>query len=145
MLHGEKATGQVLLLNSRSGPAEEVLPDAGSPRSSSDIELAIRYGPRHDYPSKYGKFAYSTHFPFNVAPIPGSYAPDAMLALSPDGQVFGHRGVTLDSGAAPGMIWCEFVEKVAGQISPHPRRSIAKQGSSNPPVLHRAGFSRSGF
>jgi hypothetical protein len=114
VLHGEKATGQVLLLNSRSGPAEEVLPDAGSSRSSSEIELAVRYGPRHDYPSKYGKLAYSTHFPFNVAPIPGSYAPDAMLALSPDGQVFGHRGATLKSGAAPGMMWCEFIEQVGG-------------------------------
>jgi hypothetical protein len=115
VLHGDKTSGQVLLLNSRSGPAEEILPDAGSSRISSEIELAVRYGPRHDYPSKYGKLAYSSHFPFNVAPIPGSYGPDAMLALSPDGQVFGHRSVTLKSGAAPGMIWSEFSENIAGE------------------------------
>jgi hypothetical protein len=123
VLHGDKATGQVLLLNSRSGPAEETLPDAGSGSNSSEIELAVRYGPRHDYPSKYGKLTYSTHFPFNVAPIPGSYAPDAMLALSPDGQVFGHRTVTLKSGTAPGMMWSEFIENIAGE-SQHIRAAV---------------------
>jgi hypothetical protein len=115
VLSGRRSTGQVFLLNSRSGQADEILPDAGSSTPSSQAELAIRYGPRHDYPSKYGKLAYSTHFPFNVAPVPGSYAPDAMLALSQDGRQFGHRSATTRSGAAPGAMWSEFYEKVAGQ------------------------------
>jgi hypothetical protein len=34
----------------------------------------------------YGKLAYSTHFPFNVAPAAGSYTLDAMLALTQDGR-----------------------------------------------------------
>jgi hypothetical protein len=115
VLRGLRSTGQVLLLNSRSGQPDEVVPDAGINRNQNEAELTIRYGPRHDYPSKYGKLTYSTHFPFNLAPIPGSYTPDAMLALSQDGQVFGHRGTTNRGGAAPGMMWCEFSEKVAGQ------------------------------
>jgi hypothetical protein len=96
VLRGRRSTGQVLLLNSRS-------------------ELMMRFAPRHDYPSKYGKLAYSTHFPFNVAPVPGSYVPDAMIALTQDGVTFGHRGATQNGGAIPGMMWCEFTELVGGQ------------------------------
>ncbi|MGQ0604036.1 MAG: DUF2264 domain-containing protein, partial [Anaerolineales bacterium] len=92
---GRRATGQVILLNSRSGHAGDV--------------------PRPDYTPKYGKFAYTTHFPFNVAPVAGSYAPDAMLALTSDGLAFGHRDTTRASGAAPGIIWCEFDEIVENQ------------------------------
>jgi hypothetical protein len=92
---GRRATGQVILLNSRSGHTADV--------------------PRPDYTPKYGKFAYTTHFPFNVAPAAGSYAFDAMLALTSDGVTFGHRDTTRDGGAAPGMVWCEFDEIVESQ------------------------------
>lgn len=111
VLRGVRSSGQVLLLNSRAGQPEEVVPDASREKSGARSEIAIRYGPRHDYPSKYGKFAYSTHFPFNVAPIPDTYVPDAMLALSADDISYGHRGDTRSSQSAPGMIWCEFDEE----------------------------------
>ena len=92
---GRNATGQVTLLNSQSGHAADV--------------------PRPDYTPKYGKFAYTTHFPFNVAPVAGSYALDAMLALTSDGVTFGHRDTTRAGSAAPGMIWCEFDEILDGK------------------------------
>lgn len=92
---GRRATGQVLLLNSRSGHAADV--------------------PRPDYTPKYGKFAYSTHFPFNVAPVANSYAPDAMIALTYDGLNFGHRDTTRAGGAAPRMMWCAFDEEIEEQ------------------------------
>ena len=95
-LSGRRATGQVLLLNSRSGHAADV--------------------PRPDYTPKYGKFAYSTHFPFNVAQAANSYAPDAMIALTHNGLTFGHRDVTRAGGATPRMIWCDFDEEVEGQL-----------------------------
>jgi hypothetical protein len=94
-LSGRRATGQVLLLNSRSGHAADV--------------------PRPDYTPKYGNFAYSTHFPFNVAQAANSYAPDAMIALTHDGLKFGHRDTTRAGGAAPRSIWCAFDEEVEGQ------------------------------
>ena len=115
VLSGRRVTGQVILLNSYSGQAEETGPDAGSGQLTSEAELLARFAPRHDYPAKYGKLAYSTHFPFNVAPVPGSYAPDAMLALSRDGQRFGHRSTTRAGGVAPGRMWCEFDEMIDGQ------------------------------
>jgi hypothetical protein len=92
---GRRATGQVILLNSRSGHPADV--------------------PRPGYTPKYGKFAYSTHFPFNVAPVAESYAPDAMIALTHDGLTFGHRDTTRAGVAAPGFIGCDFDEIVAGQ------------------------------
>ena len=95
-LSGRRATGQVILLNSRSGHAADV--------------------PRPDYTPKYGKFAYSTHFPFNVAPVSNSYAPDAMIALTQDGHTFGHRDVTRAGGSAPRSIWCSFDEEIEGRI-----------------------------
>lgn len=95
VLSGRRATGQVILLNSRSGHAADV--------------------PRPDYTPKYGKFAYSTHFPFNVAPVGNSYAPDAMIALTQDGLTFGHRDVTRAGGATPRMMWCTFDEEIEGQ------------------------------
>ena len=94
-ISGRRSTGQVILLNSRSGHSGDV--------------------PRPDYTPRYGKFAYTTHFPFNVAPVAGSYAPDAVLALTRDGLTFGHRDTTRAGGAAPGMIWCEFDEIVENQ------------------------------
>jgi hypothetical protein len=94
-LSGRRATGQVILLNSHSGHAADV--------------------PRPDYTPKYGKFAYSTHFPFNVAQAGNSYAPDAMIALTHDGVTFGHRDVTLAGGGAPRMMWCAFDEIIEGQ------------------------------
>ena len=115
VLSGRRVTGQVILLNSRSGQAEEIGLDAGGGQLTSEAELLARFAPRHDYPAKYGKLAYSTHFPFNVAPVPGSYAPDAMLALSRDGQRFGHRSTTRAGGVAPGVMWCEFDEMIDGQ------------------------------
>ena len=92
---GRRETGQVILLNSRSGHATDVS--------------------RPDYTPKYGKFAYSTHFPFNVAQVGNSYSPDAMIALTHDGQTFGHREVTRAGGAAPRMMWCAFDETIEGQ------------------------------
>lgn len=112
VLSGRRATGQVLLLNARSGQRDEIEPDAGGGQLTNEAELIARFAPRHDYPAKYGKFAYSTHLPFNVAPVPGSYAPDAMLSLSRDGLTFGHRSATRAGGVAPGMMWCEFDEVV---------------------------------
>jgi hypothetical protein len=85
----------VILLNGRSGHPADV--------------------PRPDYTPKYGKFAYTTHFPFNVAPVAESYAPDAMIALTHDGLTFGHRDTTRAGGATPGVIWCDYDECVAGQ------------------------------
>ncbi len=95
---GRKATGQVLLLNSRCGHVEDVA--------------------RADYTPKYGKLAYSSHFPFNVVSAAGSYAPDAMLALTRDGRHFGHRGLTRQGGAAPGLVWSQFDEVVEGDPQP---------------------------
>ncbi len=95
VLSGRRATGQVILLNGRSGHAADV--------------------PRPDYTPKYGKFAYSTHFPFNVAQAANSYVPDAMIALTHDGLTFGHRDVTRAGGAAPRTMWCAFDEEIAGQ------------------------------
>ncbi len=92
---GRRATGQVILLNARSGHPADVA--------------------RSGYPPKYGKFAYSTHFPFNVAPAAESYAPDAMIALTHDGQAFGHRDTTRAGEAAPGVVWCDYDESVAGE------------------------------
>ncbi len=94
-LSGRRATGQVLLLNSRSGHPADV--------------------PRPNYTPKYGKFAYSTHFPFNVAQAATSYAPDAMIALTHDGLTFGHRDATRAGGAAPRIMWCAFDETIQGQ------------------------------
>jgi hypothetical protein len=92
---GRRATGQVLLLNGRSGHPADV--------------------PRPGYIPKYGKFTYSTHFPFNVSPVADSYAPDAMLALTHDGKTFGHRDTTRAGLIAPGFILCDFDELVADQ------------------------------
>jgi hypothetical protein len=92
---GRQSTGQVLLFNSRSGQES--------------------YSERDHYIAKYGKFVYSTHFPFNLLAVTGSYAPDAMISLTTDGRQFGHRMTTRQGGAAPGSIWSEFEEIISGQ------------------------------
>jgi len=94
-LSGRRATGQVILLNSRSGHPADV--------------------PRPNYTPKYGKFSYSTHFPFNVAQAAESYAPDAMIALTHDGLTFGHRDTTRAGGASSRIMWCAFDEVIEGQ------------------------------
>jgi hypothetical protein len=93
---GRRNTGQVLLLNSRSGQER----DASG----------------NNYTSKYGKFVYSSHLPFNVLPAGGGYAPDAMLALTADGRHFGHRLHTRSGGVAPGLMWCRFDEWLDGEL-----------------------------
>ncbi len=98
VLSGRKATGQVLLLNSRSGQEHDA--------------------PRHNYTSKYGKLAYSTHLPFNVVPVRGSYAPDAMISLTRDGRTFGHRGHTRAGDVAPGFMWCKFDQVLDDELQP---------------------------
>ena len=98
VLSGRKATGQVLLLNSRSGQEHDF--------------------PRHNYTSKYGKLAYSTHLPFNVLPVRGSYAPDAMISLTRDGKAFGHRGHTREGGVAPGFMWTKFDQLIDDELQP---------------------------
>jgi hypothetical protein len=98
VLAGRKDTGQVLLLNSRSGQEHDF--------------------PRHNYTSKYGKLAYSTHFPFNVLPVRGSYAPDAMVSLTLDGKTFSHRTHTRAGGVAPGFMWCKFDQVVGDELQP---------------------------
>jgi hypothetical protein len=98
VVSGRKATGQVLLLNSRSGQEHDA--------------------PRHNYTSKYGKLAFSTHFPFNVLPVHGSYTPDAMISLTPDGQTFGHRKHTRTGDVAPGFSWTRFDEIVNDELQP---------------------------
>lgn len=97
-LSGRKETGQVLLLNSRSGQEHDA--------------------PRHNYTSKYGKLSYSTHFPFNVLPVRGSYAPDAINSLTQDGQTFGHRLYTRDGEVAPGFAWSKFEEVIDDELQP---------------------------
>ena len=74
--------------------------------------------PRHNYTSKYGKLVYSTHFPFNVLPAHGSYAPDAMISLTRDGKTFGHRTHTRAGEAAPGFIWSKFDEVLDHELQP---------------------------
>ena len=98
LLSGHKATGQVLLLNSRSGQEYDA--------------------PRHNYTSKYGKLVYSTHFPFNVLPVQGSYAPDAMISLTRDGKIFGHRLHTRAGEVAPGFMWSRFDQMLDGEPQP---------------------------
>jgi hypothetical protein len=98
VLSGSRATGQVLLLNSRTGQEHDA--------------------PRHNYTSKYGKLAYSTHFPFNVLPVHGSYAPDAMISLTANGQAFGHRLHTRMGAVAPGFMWTKFEEVVQDELQP---------------------------
>jgi hypothetical protein len=98
VLSGRKETGQVLLLNSRSGQEHDF--------------------PRHNYTSKYGKLAYSTHLPFNVLPVRESYAPDSMVSLSLDGKTFGHRTHTRAGEVAPGLMWCKFDQDVANELQP---------------------------
>ena len=98
VLSGRKVTGQVLLLNSRSGQEHDA--------------------PRHNYTSKYGKLTYSTHLPFNVLPARGSYAPDAMISLSIDGKTFPHRTHTRAGEVAPGFIWSKFDQVVDGELQP---------------------------
>src|SRR5215211_7299164 len=98
VLSGNKATGQVLLLNSRSGQEYDA--------------------PRHNYTSKYGKLAYSTHFPFNLLPVQGSYAPDAIISLSHDGTSFGHRLHTRAAQIAPGFLWSKFDEILNDELQP---------------------------
>jgi hypothetical protein len=100
-LSGRQATGQVLLLNSRSGQEHDA--------------------PGHNYTSKYGKLVYSSHFPFNVLPAgsnrqPDNFAPDAMLALTSDGRNFGHRLRTRRGGVAPGLMWCHFDEYLDDEL-----------------------------
>ena len=98
VLSGRKDTGQVLLLNSRSGQEHDF--------------------PRHNYTSKYGKLAYSTHLPFNVLPVRGSYAPDAMISLTQDERTFGHRGHTRTGGVAPGFMWTKFDQLIDDELQP---------------------------
>jgi hypothetical protein len=98
VISGRRDTGQVLLLNSRSGQEHDA--------------------PRHNYTSKYGKLAYSTHFPFNVLPVHGSYAPDAMISLTHNGQEFGHRLNTRFGDVAPGFMWTKFDEVLRGELQP---------------------------
>ncbi len=98
VLSGRKETGQVLLLNSRSGQEHDF--------------------PRHNYTSKYGKLAYSTHAPFNVLPVRGSFAPDGMVSLTRDGKTFGHRTHTRSGGVAPGFMWCKFDQVLDDEPQP---------------------------
>ena len=98
VVSGRQDTGQVILLNSRSGQEHDA--------------------PRHNYSSKYGKLAYSTHFPFNVIPVRGSYAPDASISLTRDGQAFGHRLHTRSGEVAPGFSWSRFDEVVHDELQP---------------------------
>lgn len=98
VLSGRKNTGQVLLLNSRSGQEHDA--------------------PRHNYTTKYGKLTYSTHLPFNVLPVRGSYAPDAMISLSADGKTFAHRTHTRAGEVAPGFMWSKFDQVVDDELQP---------------------------
>jgi len=92
VLSGRKATGQVLLLNSKA---------------------ATTYDAWHyNYSSKYSKFAYSTHLPFNVLWAKGSYTPDAMVSLLGEDGVLGHRLTTQASAVGPNFSWMDFNEDV---------------------------------
>jgi len=98
LLSGRRHTGQVLLLNSRSGQEHDF--------------------PRHNYTSKYGKLTYSTHLPFNVLPVRGTYAPDAMISLTRDEKTFGHRRHTRSGEVAPGLMWCKFDQLIDDELQP---------------------------
>ena len=90
-MSGYQKTGQVFLLNAGTGHHPE--------------------NPRHNYlPKNTGKFAYSTHFPFNVLPAGHTYAPDTMVAVTNDDKTYGHRYLNRAFGVAPGFIWTEFFE-----------------------------------
>jgi hypothetical protein len=98
LLSGRRHTGQVLLLNSRSGQEHDV--------------------PRHNYTSKYGKLVYSTHLPFNVVLVRGSYAPDSMISLTLDGKTFGHRGHIRAGEVAHGFMWTKFDQILEDELQP---------------------------
>jgi hypothetical protein len=98
IVSGRRDSGQVLLLNSHSGQEHDA--------------------PGRNYTSKYGKLVYSTHFPFNVLPSHRSYAPDAMISLTHDGQTFGHRTHTRSGEVAPGFMWSKFDELVEDELQP---------------------------
>jgi hypothetical protein len=98
LVSGRRETGQVLLLNSRSGQEHDA--------------------PRHNYTAKYGKLAYSTHLPFNVIPVRGSYAPDAMITLTRDGHTFGHRLHSRRGEVAPGFMWSKFEVIIEDELQP---------------------------
>lgn len=98
ILSGRRDTGQILLLNSRSGQEHDA--------------------PRHNYTSKYGKLVFSTHFPFNVLPVRGAYAPDAMISLTHNGQEFGHRLNARMGDVAPGFMWSRFDELLQDELQP---------------------------
>lgn len=98
-LVGTRATGQVQMLSAITS-----------------------HGSSNDYPAKYGKLRYSTHFLPNVLHTDeGNYAPDAMLLLSIDGKKFCQR-IDADWGhAMPGAIvsgyGCERERPVARIVS----------------------------
>jgi len=98
LLSGRQSTGQVLLLSARSGQEHDP--------------------PGYNYAAKYGKLAYSTHFPFNVLPARGSHAPDAMIALTRDGRRFGHRLHARTGAVAPGLMWTRFDELIDDELQP---------------------------
>jgi hypothetical protein len=98
ILSGRRDTGQVLLLNSRSAQEHDF--------------------PRHNYTSKYGKLAYSTHFPFNVLPVRGSFATDGMISLTHDGQTFGHRLHSRAGDVAFDFMWTKFDELINDELQP---------------------------
>ncbi len=81
-------SGQVFLLNSRSAQESDA--------------------PRHNYTSKYGKLVYSTHFPFNVLPVNGSYAPDGVVSLIGDDGIYAHRLASRSGQVAPGLMWSDY-------------------------------------
>ncbi|MBI3651590.1 MAG: DUF2264 domain-containing protein [Acidobacteria bacterium] len=92
-LIGDRATGQVQIL---------------SAVTSHSLNA------RQNYQAKYGKFAYSSHFPFNVLPVDDSYAFDSMLGLTEDGRSFGHRGMSDFGESGTGFIFERFTEETKG-------------------------------
>jgi hypothetical protein len=86
------------------------------------LSAITSHGSSNDYPAKYGKLRYSTHFLPNVLHTDEwNYAPDAMLLLSIDGEKFCQR-IDADWGhAMPGAIvsgyGCERERPIARIVS----------------------------
>lgn len=82
------------------------------------LSAITSHGSSNDYPAKYGKLRYSTHFLPNVLHTEKfNYAPDAMLMLSRDGERYCQR-IDADWGhAMPGAIVSGYGCKRKGAIA----------------------------
>lgn len=113
-------------------------------RATGHVEMlsaSISHGAGNNYTGKYGKLAYSTHFPPNVlANRHGNWAPDMTLALSSDGERYCHRVDALSGIALHGAVlssWkCDLGFPAAEILS-----AVVAQDESSV-VIHRVAPTR---